>query len=173
MLLAQGFSGPQWQQSKIVAWLKRPFSASLLEFSTIALFGLTVFCTQDAFFFKEKLNPLEPLGFYLSFAGLSLIPCLLLISIFSQTPTGLFSRILGSRVMVYLSTLTFGVYLIHIPLLHLYLYPVVLKPHIPQPTPMMLFIYFAGLLGLSALSHHFMEKPFYQWASNRIKAFKL
>jgi len=169
MLLAQVLNSPQWQQSKISAWLKRPFSASLLEFSTIALFGLTVFYTQDVRFFSEKLNPLQPLGFYLSFAGISLIPCLLLILIFSQTPTGLFSRLLGSKTMVYLSTLTFGVYLIHIPMLHLYLYPVALKPHIPQPTALMLILYFAGLLGISALSYHFMEKPLYKWGSRQIE----
>jgi peptidoglycan/LPS O-acetylase OafA/YrhL len=151
-------------------FFQSPWRATVLELVVlIFLVGMLLFSQDERVLLHQIPFLSKNVAYYASFSGLTLLPCLLTLMIFSQE-CGFLSRLLASRIMQTFGGLTFGIYLWHLPLLHLYLYPVALKPHIPQPTPLMLVLYFAGLLLLSAVSAHYLEKPVYRWVARRLVA---
>lgn len=111
------------------------------------------------------------LNYYLSFAGATLLPFFLLLTVFAME-RGLITRILAHPLPVLLGELSFGIYIIHVTLIHVWLYPVALKPHAPIPTPEKIALFFIILLLLSYLSWRCVEKPVAALVSRLLPATK-
>ena len=100
----------------------------------------------------------KALGFYMGFAGLSLLPFFLLIQIFALG-RGWVSRVLALPLFGWLGGISFGIYMLHILLLHYYLYPVALRPHTPHPPAEKILLYWVMLLMAAYCSQRFVETP--------------
>lgn len=103
----------------------------------------------------------KELGFYVGFAGITLIPFFVLIQVFALE-RGALSRMLSLPLFYRLGTVSFSVYLLHIPLLQYYLYPIALKPNIPIPSTERILTYWGILLLAAFITERFFEKPVYQ-----------
>lgn len=108
------------------------------------------------------LKPLPVFGnvlaYYASFAGVTLLPFFLFILVFAME-RGYVTRALAHPILVFLGKISFGIYMLHVTLIHFYLYPVALKPHIPQPTPEKIALFFLLLFILSTVAHRLFEQP--------------
>ena len=154
----------QWLQSR---YPKTMGQATVLEALALLLVGLAMASSSVMAHLLGHI-PIwgKLLTYYASFAGATLFPFFLLLIVFAME-RGYFSRLLAHPAPVLLGELSFGIYLMHVTLIHLWLYPVALKPHAPMPTPEKITIYFLVLLALSYCSWRFIEKPVAAFVARR------
>jgi peptidoglycan/LPS O-acetylase OafA/YrhL len=98
------------------------------------------------------------LAFYWEFAGMTLVPFFVLIQVFALGQ-GALSRFFSKPLFQFLGAISFEIYMLHIVLLHYYLYPLALKPHIPMPSTERIIIYWILLILCAYLFQRYIEKP--------------
>jgi peptidoglycan/LPS O-acetylase OafA/YrhL len=134
--------------------------ATLLELMAVGLIILAVGPVRAWFDATQVIQHAlgKGVGHYVDFAGITLLPIWLFLTVFAMARGGLTSW-LSKPVPVFLGELSFGIYMMHVSLIHFYLFPVALRPNAPQPTVEKIVTYFVILLILSYLSSRYFEKP--------------
>lgn len=98
-------------------------------------------------------NTKQVFGPWLTFAGSSWVFAILIISL--AQGSGLIGKLLSARLFVWLGEISFAIYMVHQVLLKIFV------TRLPEWTHDV--VYFFVLIALSAVIHHFVEKPAKDW----------
>lgn len=154
-----GMSAAIWFRKLDAGWLRDENLGTLLEaFALLLAIGVMAIARDGSAALEIILG--KQVAYYLNFAGFTLLPFTVLILALALG-RGRISRWLGHPLAVRLGEISFGVYMIHVTLIHWYLYPVALKPHAPQPDVVKMILFWIMLLGLSYCSWRFLERPYF------------